>query len=212
MKRMLLFFFLVSIIYIPVYAVENILMVYKANLTYSNGKIDEIVNLFNEAHEGIRVSALEIEGEYIEEVEKLVFNGQNMSGKSYPDLILMDIGDFQEIEDEKLLFPLDLYIRLDEFFLDDFFYELTSLFGCCGKLYCLPVGFTGNYESVVSCENGFVLKLPGDKSEIMAWGINNQSYAMEESWELLKYLTLEGQKLLMGDDGYIPSRKSLIDF
>jgi len=141
-----------------------------------------------------------------EELKIDIITQELPQGDNCVDVILVEEFSFEKHMINKDIFPLDLYIRLDSFYLDDFFFEMLSHFSYGGKIYGLPTGFYSNPGRInVKAEHV-------EKNVLCAFAICNNSEFKEEAWTIIKYLTCEGQKILMENDFYFPSRKSLLDF
>ncbi|MCD6159682.1 MAG: ABC transporter substrate-binding protein [Kosmotoga sp.] len=100
------------------------------------GVIKSIVEKFNETHSDIQVEWTPIPGDF----RQMIIT--QFSAGTAPDIFYVDTFWFEEMARQNMLLPLDLYIKRDNFDIDDFYPSLVQAFSYKGRIYGIPKDFS----------------------------------------------------------------------
>lgn len=98
--------------------------------------IKAAVDEFNSTHKDIQVDWEPIPGNYIETLKTRISAG------TAPDIFYVDVYFFEELARKNVLLPLDLYIRKDNFDLNEYFEPLVEAFKFNNRVYGIAKDFS----------------------------------------------------------------------
>lgn len=94
------------------------------------------VEEFNSTHNDIQVVWEPIPGNYLETLKT------RLSAGTAPDIFYVDVYFFQEFAGKNVLLPLDLYIKKDDFDLNDYYDSLVNAFKYNNRVYGIAKDFS----------------------------------------------------------------------
>lgn len=98
--------------------------------------IKAAVEEFNSTHKSIQVEWEPIPGNYLETLKT------RLSAGTAPDIFYVDVYFFEELARKNVLFPLDLYIKKDNFDLEAYFEPLVEAFKFNDRVYGIAKDFS----------------------------------------------------------------------
>ncbi|MDO7976580.1 ABC transporter substrate-binding protein [Oceanotoga teriensis] len=134
MKKILVLFILISII-TAFSAVEIKISGWPGNPNEETAMM-KVVENFNNTHKDIKVVWDPIPGDYKQTLLT------RLSAGTAPDIFYIDISYFQEFANKNVLLPLDLYVKKDNYDIDDFYENLIDGFTSNNRLYGIPKDFS----------------------------------------------------------------------